>query len=91
MPARPRAELGLELERCEVRVGVAVLDRRGDLGRARNSAFARLYDLPEQECCPRAVLDTPTPDDADAFRELVRISAQSLGIAAETELRDYFG
>jgi Uncharacterized protein conserved in bacteria len=55
----------------------------------RTSTFARRYDLPER-VLPRDVLDTPTPSEADAIRELVRIAAQALGVAAEPELRDYF-
>ncbi len=55
----------------------------------RTPGFARLYDLPER-VLPRAVLDTPTPSEPEAFRELVRISARALGVAAEPELRDYF-
>ncbi len=55
----------------------------------RNTSFARVYDIPER-ILPRAVLDAPTPDPADAFRELVRRSAMSLGVAAEPDLRDYF-
>jgi uncharacterized protein YcaQ len=56
---------------------------------SRNSAFARLYDIPER-VLPPAVLAAPTPSDDDAYRELMRISARALGVAAEVELRDYF-
>lgn len=55
----------------------------------RTSTFARRYDVPER-VLPSDVLATPTPSDADAFRELVRIAARALGVAAEPELRDYF-
>jgi uncharacterized protein YcaQ len=55
----------------------------------RNGSFARVYDVPER-VLPSTVVQTPTPATGDAVRELVRISAASLGVAAESELRDYF-
>ncbi|UQU66310.1 winged helix DNA-binding domain-containing protein [Couchioplanes caeruleus] len=55
----------------------------------RTTSFARRYDLPER-VLPREVLNTPTPAPQDAFRALVEMSARSLGVAAEPELRDYF-
>jgi uncharacterized protein YcaQ len=55
----------------------------------RNSSFARVYDVPER-ILPPEIVAAPTPEPADAFRELVRVAARGLGVAAEAELRDYF-
>lgn len=55
----------------------------------RNGAFARVYDVPERVLPPH-VLAAPVPTSVDARRELVRLAAVSLGVAAEPELRDYF-
>ena len=61
----------------------------GQVTCARRRRFERLYDLPER-VLPRAVLEAPTPEPADAQRDLVRIAARSLGVAGERDLRDYF-
>jgi uncharacterized protein YcaQ len=63
---------------------------RGEVMAARrNGSWARVYDVPER-VLPRPVLAAPTPDPADAHRELVRVAARALGVAAEKDLRDYF-
>lgn len=56
---------------------------------ARRGAFERVYGLPEQ-VHPKDLLAAPTPDRADAQRELVRIAARAQAVATEADLRDYF-
>jgi uncharacterized protein len=61
----------------------------GRVTAARRRRFERLYDLPER-VLPAQVLAVPTPPAEDAQRELVRVAAAALGVAAERDLRDYF-
>ncbi|WP_029353901.1 crosslink repair DNA glycosylase YcaQ family protein [Bosea sp. 117] len=61
----------------------------GQLTTAARRGFERVYDLPER-VLPGAVIDAPTPPEADAQRELMRIAARALGVATEPDLRDYF-
>ena len=61
----------------------------GQVSSARRRRFERLYDLTER-VIPRDVLAVPTPPVSEAQRELLRIAARSLGVAAEADLRDYF-
>jgi len=61
----------------------------GQISSARRRRFERLYDLTER-VLPREVMETPTPSVEDAQRELIRIAARGLGVAAEADLRDYF-
>ncbi len=61
----------------------------GQVTTAARRGFERFYDTPER-VLPPAVLATPTPEPAEAHRELVAIAARSMGVATEPELRDYF-
>jgi uncharacterized protein len=74
----------------EVKTVLEWLFWKGEVTAARrNGSWARVYDVPER-VLPREVLQTPTPTVADAHRELVRVAARALGVAAEKDLRDYF-
>jgi uncharacterized protein YcaQ len=74
----------------ETRKALDYLFLVGDLAvAARNSAFECVYDVPERVLPPH-VLATPTPEPAEAHRELVRRAAMSHGVATEQCLRDYF-
>jgi hypothetical protein len=71
------------------KIALEYLFYEGRVSTAKRVNFERYYDLSER-VLPAEILATPTPGDADAMRELVRISARALGVATEPDLRDYF-
>jgi uncharacterized protein YcaQ len=73
----------------EVKLALEYLFWSGAVTTARRRNFERLYDLPERVFAP-AILALPTPDEASAKRELLRIAARALGVATRSDLRDYF-
>jgi uncharacterized protein YcaQ len=86
---RPPPRAGHMWNWHEGKVALEHLFFSGAVGAARRINFERLYDLTER-ILPPEILAAPTPAPADAQRELVRIAARALGIAAEPDLGDYF-
>jgi uncharacterized protein YcaQ len=61
----------------------------GKVSAATRRNFERVYDVPER-VIPRAVLEQPTPTEADAHRELLAIAADACGVGTVADLADYF-
>ena len=61
----------------------------GEISVAGRRGFERFYDITERTI-PDKILSLATPDADDAIRGLVHIAARALGIATETDIRDYF-
>ncbi|MDX6318021.1 MAG: uncharacterized protein QOD35_1421 [Nocardioidaceae bacterium] len=74
----------------DVKIALEYLFYSGQVTSARrNSAFERVYDLPER-VLPPAVIAAPTPSVEESHRILVRTAARALGVGTEQDLRDYF-
>jgi hypothetical protein len=61
----------------------------GRIAAANRRNFERHYDLAER-VIPRAVLERPTPSEADAHRELLLVAARAHGVGTVGDLADYF-
>jgi uncharacterized protein YcaQ len=85
----PQAPKGPWWDWSDVKRGLEFLFWSGELTSARRRGFERMYDLPER-VFPAEVLATATPADDEAHRILLRVAARALGVATETDLRDYF-
>jgi len=74
----------------QVKLALEYLFYKGQVTAARrNSAFERVYDLPER-VIPAAQIDAPPMDAAEAHRVLVGHAATALGVGTAQCLRDYF-
>jgi uncharacterized protein len=71
------------------KLALETLFDQGLLTAATRHGFERIYDVPER-VIPYDILSLPTPNEAETFRTLIEKSAIALGIATETDLRDYF-
>ncbi len=61
----------------------------GQITTRTRRGFERVYDLTER-VLPPAIVNAPTPTEAEARRELLRIAARAMGVATSGDLRDYF-
>lgn len=61
----------------------------GRITTASRRGFERVYDLTER-VLPRSITEAPTPTEPDAQRSLIQLAARALGVATESDLRDYF-
>lgn len=61
----------------------------GRITTATRRGFERVYDLTER-VIPPMIQAISTPSQEDAQRHLIGIAARALGVATESDLRDYF-
>ncbi|NRQ51522.1 winged helix-turn-helix domain-containing protein [Aeromicrobium stalagmiti] len=86
----PREKDGWGWNWSEVKLALEYLFYKGRVTAARrNSAFERVYDLPER-VIPPAQMAAPPLDSAEAHRVLVSHAAAALGVGTAQCLRDYF-
>ncbi len=61
----------------------------GEVTAAGRRGFERVYDRVDR-AVPAETLNRPTPDEPTAIRHLVARAAAAMGVATETDLRDYY-
>lgn len=88
LESEPRGRKGPWWDRSDTKWVAEALFASGVLTTAHRVGFARHYDLTER-VLPAHVLAREVEDD-EAVRELVLRAAGALGVATETDLRDYF-
>ncbi len=71
------------------KLALETLFDQGLLTTSHREGFERFYEIAER-VIPAEVLALPTPNEHDAMVQLIDLSGQSLGIATEFDLRDYF-
>jgi uncharacterized protein YcaQ len=72
------------------KIAVEYLWNCGRLAIAGRENFTRLYDLVER-VIPADILDAPAPDREESQRQLMCLTAKSVGVASAHQLADYFG
>jgi uncharacterized protein YcaQ len=72
----------------DVKRGLEVLFRWGELVSAGRTRFERTYALPEQ-VLPRAIIDAKVPKQ-EAIRRLLEHSARAHGVGTASDFADYF-
>jgi uncharacterized protein YcaQ len=83
-----KREKGTWWDRSDVKHICEYLFGIGELTTGTRRSFERLYDLTERVVPPEVLTRKVSPDEG--ARQLIERSARALGIATETELRDYY-
>jgi uncharacterized protein YcaQ len=86
---RPEGRDGEMWNRHDGKNALEYLFYSGQVVVAQRANFQRLYDLPER-VLPEELLAAPRIPEAEAQRRLILFAARALGVAAESDLGDYF-
>lgn len=88
LETEPRGRKGPWWDRSDTKWVAEALWSSGVLTTATRVGFARHYDLTERVLPPEVL--AREVDDDEAIRELALRAATALGVATETDIRDYF-